>query len=203
MNGGQPAAEAQVVRQTRGAMQQGWVRILGWFQICGGLLAVVWSVTTRASAPGTATLSLPLITAFAGALSIGAGILLHRAPRVGVPASLGIQLAQIASFNAGWRYVFLAGPKLTWVIASVGTGLYAGGGGLFYLTDAPHDGTLNAIGLAAGVNISIMPSPLATATWAFGINIVAVYFAVRLWMLRSDLRRASEHRTPNVVSSAV
>jgi hypothetical protein len=103
---------------------------------------------------------------------------------------LVVQLAQILSLNAGWRYVFLAGPKVTWLIASVGTGINVGGGGLFIVTNVPGDGTLNAVGLAADISVGIMPAPLEAASWTIGINLVAIYFARRLWCLKPTFRNS-------------
>jgi hypothetical protein len=127
------------------------------------------------------------VTWIFASVSFLAGVLLVGRHSSGLALSLAVQLAQVFSVNAGWRYVFLAGPKLTWVIASVGTGLYVGGGGLLALTPAATDGTLNAVGLGADVSVGLMPRPVAEATWAVGVNLVAVWFAWRLWRLRAEL----------------
>ena len=167
-------------------MDHRWVRTLGIFQIVGALMMFGLSLTPRVSATEL-HVNVPVVTWVFASVTFLAGVLLVGRHASGVTLSLVVQLAQVVSANAGWRYVFLAGPKLTWVIASVGTGLFMGGGGLLALTSAATDGTLNAVGLGADMNIALMPRPLSEASWAVGINLIALYFARRLWRLRTEL----------------
>ena len=183
-------------------MEHRWVRVLGFFELIGGVLALLGSMFTKGPTPGSVRISFELLPIAVCLASATAGILLLKHRRAGVPVSLAIQIAQVLSFNAGWRYVFLVGPKLTWVIAAVGTRLDIGGGGLFVLSNAPPDGTLGAIGLAVDANIGIMPKPLSTSAWAIGINLAALYFARRLWHLRRELRPTLESATPAVDAGA-
>ena len=172
-------------------MRQTWVRFIGWSEIIGGVLMIlgVWQI--KHVGPGNIHFVLSAITWGFAALSIVAGAQLLMEPASGMVLSLFVQGLQIVSVNAGWRYVFLAGPKLTLLIASVGLRVSAGGGGAFILTSAPQNGTLDAPGLAFAFNLSIM-GRLETATWALGINLLAAYFFVRLWRLDTELTAQAE-----------
>lgn len=182
-------------------MRQAWVRFVGWSQIIGGLLMLlgVWQITHLE--PGNIHVVFsPIAWGFA-ALSVVAGYQLLMARPSGMVLSLFVQGLQIVSVNAAWRYVFLAGARLTLLVSSVGLRVSAGGGGAFILTSAPPDGTLNAPGLALAFNLSIM-GELEKATWALGINLVAAYFFVRLWRLDSVLTAQAE-RERQAQSSAI
>lgn len=170
-------------------MTHRWIRMLGLFQIVGAIMMFGFSVSPKLSG-GQVHFNIPLVTWVFASIAFLAGVLLVGGHRSGVTLSFAVQLAQVLSFNAGWRYAFLTGPKLTWVIANLGTALYVGGGGILALTNAPTDGTLNGVGLGADINLAIMDKPLAEATWAVGINLVAVYFVGRLWRLRGEFAAA-------------
>ena len=174
---------------------------MGVFQIVGSLMMFSFSLTPHLS-DVQFHVNVPIASWVFASISFLAGVLLIGRHSSGVTLSLAVQLAQIVSANVGWRYVFLVGPKVTWVVASLGTGLSVGGGGLLALTATATDGTLNAIGLAADVNLGFMPKPLAEAGWAVGVNLVAVYFARRLWRLRAELT-AQSAATAAIVPGAV
>ncbi len=178
------------------------MRVLGFFELIGGGLALLGSLFSRGPRPGSITISFQLLPLAASFLGIAAGILLLKRRQTGVRVSLAVQAAQAVSFNVGWRYVYLVGPKLTWVVAAVGTRLELGGGGLFVLSNAPPDGTLAAIGLALDANLGVMPKPLSTSAWTLGINLAALYFARRLWHLHRQLGPSLEKGAPTVESGA-
>jgi len=167
-------------------MRHAWVRFIGWCEIIGGVLMVfgVWQVT-HVEAGNTHLLFSPIAWGFS-ALSVVGGYQLLMARPSGIVLSVFVQGLQIVSVNAAWRYVFLAGARLMFLVSSVGLRVSAGGGGAFIFTSAPPDGTLSAPGLALSFNFSIM-GELEKATWALGINLVAAYFFVRLWRLDSEL----------------
>jgi len=156
--------------------------LIGLIEIIGGTLCIAGSVVPKPADPGTLLVSIPLLNVLAGALTVMAGLLLLLKERTGVVPSLGVQLAQVVNFSLGWRYVFLAGPKVTWVLASVGTLMDVGVGGNFLLTPTPSDGTLNALGYGASVYFGLMPHPLATSHWTIGVNLLAGYSVYRLWL---------------------
>ena len=169
-------------------MEQRWVQVLGAFEILGGLLCLAGSITIKSLQVTDFRISFPLL-ATAGSLfsATAGGMLLKRQP-TGVRLSLLLQLAQVISFNGLYRYVYLVGPRVLWIIASGGTGIVVGGGGEFVLTTDVPDGTLNAPGVSGSVILGLMPTPLAQSSWALGLNLVAIYFAARLWDLWNDLK---------------
>jgi hypothetical protein len=164
-------------------MEQGWVRAVAYFELVGGILVVGGGWFPKHSAGGDLIVSFPLVVLSASGLSIAAGLLLLNREHGGVLMSMLVQACQIVNINIGWRYVFLVGPKVTLVFASTGAALYGGLGGLFTLSSAPADGTLRASGVGADVNFRWMLHPLDAATWTVGINVLAVYYFVRLWRL--------------------
>jgi hypothetical protein len=177
-------------------MDHRWIRMLGAFQIVGSLMMFTFSLTPHLS-DVQFHVNVPISSWVFASISFLAGVLLIGRHESGVSLSLAVQLAQIVSANVGWRYVFLVGPKVTWVIASLGTGLAVGGGGLLALMPVTTDGTLNAIGLAADINFGFMAKPLAEASWTVGINLVPLFFARRLWRLRAGL--TAQAGTPTVI----
>ena len=170
-------------------MRQTWVRFIGWSEIIGGVLMIlgVWQI--KHVGPGNIHFVLSAITWGFAALSIVAGAQLLMEPASGSVTVRAGTADRQRECRVG--YVFLAGPKLTLLIASVGLRVSAGGGGAFILTSAPQNGTLDAPGLAFAFNLSIM-GRLETATWALGINLLAAYFFVRLWRLDTELTAQAE-----------
>lgn len=168
-------------------MRQRWILAMAYCELVGGILILCGGWLLKQDANRHFVVFLPLVTMAAAALSLTAGGLVLRQKQSGLALSLLVQALQIVNFNVGWRYVFLAGPKMTLMLASAGVALYGGAGGLFTLTGAPSDGTLAAPGVAAELKVALMPGSLESASWAIGINLLAIYFFVRLWRLDTAL----------------
>ena len=158
-----------------------WRRGLAATQIAGGALTIAGFVLTYQVFGYRLRFWLVLLAAAFALAAIIGGLELLRGSRRGIVLSMVVQGAQILTWSAGWRYVFLAGPKLTWVVASVGTGVSVGGGGTFLFDPTPVDGQLNGVGLTLEVGIGVWPSPLAEASWTVGLNALALLAFVHLW----------------------
>ncbi len=169
-----------------------WLRLLASFQFIGGVAALAGAFLPKDSAPGSVNFTVILFPLFAGAVAAVAGVLLVLREPFGIKLSFLVQLAQVLSFTAGWRYLFLAGPRITWLINSSGTGVVFGFGGMGIATTSPSDGALNAIGVNVDAQLGFFGAPLASATWAVGLNLVAAYFALRLW---PEVRRLGSQRS--------
>ena len=179
-------------------MRQSWVRWLACFEIVGALLILGGGWYRRHNALGDPVISLPIVTYVAAAFTLGAGGLLFAEERAGLAMSLVVQCLQIVQLNYGVRFVLLAGPEINLLLSSVGVRVEAGGGGAFALLSAPPDGTLLASGVSGEANAGFMAHQLSTATWALSINVVALYFFVRLWRLddalTAEAKRAAKQR---------
>jgi hypothetical protein len=160
-------------------------RLLAAFQILGGLCASLGALILVDASQGELRFTLPLLPIVLGAASVVGGFLLFVRETAGLRLSFWVQLAQVLSFSTGWRYVFTAGPRLVWIFSNLGTGAELGFGGSGIGTTVPSDGTLLAIGASVQVHLGFFDGPLASAQWTVGLNLVAIYFAYRLYQ---DLR---------------
>lgn len=113
---------------------------------------------------------------------MGAGIALFRKQRWGVPASMAVQVLQLASVSVAshFRYVAFAGPVAQLIIATTGVRLNVGGGGAFTAIPWSQDGSLGAIGANLEGGVGFQPGTLAESEFTLAINFVAIYF---LWHL--------------------
>ena len=168
-----------------------WRRGLAATQLAGGALTIAGFVLTFQIFGYRLRFWLVLLAAAFALAAIVAGLELLRGTRRGLLLSMAVQGAQILTWSAGWRYVWLAGPKITWVVASVGTGVSVGGGGTFLLDPNPVDGQLNGVGLTLEIGLGVWPRPLAEASWTIGLNAFALLAFVHLWDAYEKSRNAT------------
>ena len=167
-----------------------WQRALAVFQMVGGIACIAGAFHHFSADSEGVALRVFVIPVFAGALAAIAGFLVAVRDTFGIWLSFLIQAAQVLSYNIGWNYLYVTGPKVVWVLNSLGTGLLLGAGGMAGLGSAPSDGIFHAAGVEGQVFYLWSMDPGATATWVIGINFVSIYFVRRLWQELE--RRAAE-----------
>jgi hypothetical protein len=155
-----------------------WIRVLAGFQFLGGICCIAGSVMPIGQSGDTIQLHVEFVPLLAGAASALAGFLLVVRDRLGLTLSFLVQTAQVISFSGSFRYVFFAGPLVRFIVHGNGSAIAVGAGGVGFLTGYPPDATFNAVGLAFQFMAGIGTQP--DAGWAFGVNLVALYFAIRL-----------------------
>lgn len=126
-----------------------------------------------------------------GLFSMACCIALFRGARWGVPASIGMQLLQVASVSVAshFRYVAFAGPFAQVIVATTGVRFDVGGGGAFVAFPFSQDGTLGALGTHLEVGVGFQPGTLAESGFMMAVNLVAIYFLWRLFDLTGANRR--------------
>ncbi len=161
-------------------MREPWVRFLAWSEVLAGVagvLSLLWAMAVYPQALPAWYVLLAL--SFFGA-NVVAGYWLLRRRSKGVPLSFAVQVLQVLVLNVGVAYVARAGIHLTAVVASTGAGLFAGPSATFAATPADTGG-LDAFGLGYTLNIGWWLKPIRESHWALGVNVVALFFAIRLW----------------------
>ena len=158
-----------------------WQRALAVFQMFGGIACIAGAFHHFSADSEGFALRVFIIPVLAGALAAVAGFLVAVRDTFGIWLSFLIQAAQMLSYNIGWNYFYLTGPKVAWVLNSLGTGLAIGAGGMAGLGSAPRDGVVHAAGIEGQVFYSLSIDPHSTATWVVAINFVSLYFVYRLW----------------------
>jgi hypothetical protein len=128
---------------------------------------------------------------------MASGVALFRRNRWGVPASIGLQLFQIASFSVAshFRYVALAGPLVQLIVATTGVRLNIGGGGAFVAVPWSQDGSLGALGAHLEAGIGFQPGTLADSEFTMAVNLVAIYFLWRLFDFVGEKGRAASEES--------
>ena len=136
------------------------------------------ALAPRALSPLTYTLS----GAFLG-LVLYAGKELRRGTHRGILLSLIAQMAQVVHLNlAAFGFLFLAGPFVELGASPSIVLLTAGAGAVGYLALSAPTNLLPGARVAVHFGFRL---DMATSdpTIAFGVNVVALVFAVRLWKL--------------------
>ena len=164
-------------------MREPWVRILAWSELLAGAAGALLLAWTFVVSP----FALPdwyivFVVAFFSA-NIVAGYLLLGARSAGVTLSFVLQALQVLVLNFGVAYVARAGIHLTAVVASTGAGVFAGPSATFIAYPTGTGGFQDFLGFS--LNIGWWLKPMRQAHWAVGVNLAALYFAIRLW--RSSL----------------
>jgi hypothetical protein len=162
-----------------------WLELLASSELLGAILTVVGYAIFVEGRPGTLAgwqVALGLIFA---TLAGVAGVQLWRGRTFGRRLSLAVQLLQIASLNVTplVRYVALAGLRVGPVFSSAGVGFRVRGGGEFIAIPFSRDGTLFAVGSALEIG-GRFAADLTGSGLSFDVNLLAVYFAWRLYRLR-------------------
>jgi ATP-dependent Clp protease ATP-binding subunit ClpC len=155
--------------------------IVGWSQIIGGVLACIGQFLPRMTTAGL-RFDAPIHMLIVGVASIVAGALLLSRHRFGVKASLAIQLFQVFAISGRGHWVFSTGVVLRFLLTDAAVGIQAGVGGQFYASVQSIPGMLNASGVffSGAFRFGL---PFESAEWFVGINLLALYFARRLWRL--------------------
>ena len=110
-----------------------------------------------------------------------AGVLLVQQRPNGLALSFIVQLMQVVFWNSGIAWVARAGLQVTPIIASTGFGVFAGPAVEFF--SYPVETTSFSAGPALNLllKFEIFPKPLSDASFACGVNLVALFFTTRLW----------------------
>ena len=167
--------------------------IVGWSQVIGGALACAGQFRLDGRFGQGVHVIASVETLLVSATSIVAGVLLLSRHRFGVKASLGIQLLQVFAISGRGHWVFAAGGVCRFLIASTGVGIQLGAGGQYQAMLESHPGVLRASGYFLG-GFFRLGTPMESAEWVVGINLVALYFARRLWRLVRGIPRLSGPR---------
>ena len=120
-----------------------------------------------------------------------AGAQLLRGRRLGAILSFGVQLLQVVAFSFGPRFVARAGILGAIVFASNGLRVEGGFDGRFVATTI-HNGELDAGGTGLDFGTGFAGSPLRDSTVTVAVNLVAIYFAFRLWRYLRDERQVAD-----------
>jgi hypothetical protein len=161
--------------------QPPWLRFLSWMEIVSGAVGLL----TYALATGFNPTLLPkwhhlLAVAFFGA-NVIAGVLLVQQRPNGLAVSFIVQLMQVVFWNSGIAWVARAGLHITPVIASTGFGVFTGPATEFFSYPVETTSFSPGPALAYALRIGFFVKPLADATFACGVNLVALSFTLRLW----------------------
>lgn len=170
----------------------GWLRVVALYTIGSAFVGLASLVQLALAIPAfRSTLSLPVGAAFS-VWAVWAGTRALQNRRDGIRALYVLQVAQVVAFSLGWRLVARAGVVGQVLMASVGFRLEGGWQAQFVLTPL-EDGSLRAAGvsmvLGAGIGSN---AEFEQARWAVGINVVAVYLALRLWHYMKTATYAGE-----------
>lgn len=175
-----------------------WLRFLGWMELLGGAFGLASYVLVSIGYPTVFPIWHNLLAvAFFGA-NIIAGILLLQRRADGVAWSFIVQLLQIVFWNSGIAWIARAGLHVTPVIASSGVGLFLGPSAQFFSFPVDTTSFSSGFGLGFDVTISLFLKPLSEATFACGINVVALAFTLGLWKQLS----LSDHAAPTPAAPA-
>ena len=161
--------------------QPPWLRFLAWMEFLGGAIGLLVYFGVSVAYPTfLPTWHHLLAVAFFGA-NIVAGILLVQERENGLVLSFIVQLLQVVFWNSGVAWVARAGLHITPLIASTGFGVFAGPASEFF--SFPVDTTSFSPGSGLGfiLKLGFFWKPLSDATFACGVNLVALFFSVRLW----------------------
>lgn len=157
------------------------LRFLAWLEILGGAVGLSTYLLVSIRYPNLySTWHHLLAVAFFGANLI-AGVLLLQEREQGVILSFFVQLLQIVFWNSGIAWVARVGLHITPVIASTGFGLFAGPAAHFYAYPVDTTSFTPGSGLAYTLSLGFFWKPLSDATFACGVNLVALAFTMRLW----------------------
>jgi hypothetical protein len=149
-------------------------------EILGGAVGISWYLIVSILNPNLySTWHHLAAVAFYGA-SLIAGVLLVQQREQGVMLSFIVQLLQIVFWNSGVAWIARAGLHITPVIASTGFGVFAGGAADFYAYPVETT-SFGGSGLGYALTFGYFLKPLSEATFACGINLVALWFTMRLW----------------------
>lgn len=188
-------AHVQRVRQTfnRNAPIPRAIKVIAVFEILGGICVGIGYVMFLRSGYRFN----PKWQAYPGLafalLATGAGILMWRERRWGVPLSIAVQALQVLSLSlvAHVRYVALAGPLLQFIASTTGVYFELGGGGNFVAVPWSDDGTLGALGASFSVGTGYHPQPLSESTFTVGVNVAAAYCLWRLIAFAAASRKSA------------
>lgn len=175
--------------------QPQWLQFLAWMEIISGVAGLLTSIIVTGLAPTLLpTWHHLLAVAFFGA-NIIAGILLVQERENGLALSFIVQLMQVVFWNSGIAWVARAGLHITPVIASTGFGVFTGPAAEFFSYAVETTSFSPGPGLSLLFKIGIFVKPLSDATFACGVNLVALFFTLRLW------RQLSVPSSPPAVSA--
>lgn len=82
----------------------------------------------------------------------------------------------------------IAGFKAHLILATNGIHLALGGGGEFIAVPWARNGSLDSIAANLETGLRIASNGLELSTTTIGINVVAIYFLLKLVMLRAETR---------------
>ena len=99
----------------------------------------------------------------------------------GLALSFIVQLMQVVFWNSGIAWVARAGLHITPIIASTGFGLFTGPAAEFFSYPVETTAFASGPGLSLLFKIGFFVKPLSDATFACGVNLVALFFTLRLW----------------------
>ena len=172
-------------------MKAPWLKFLAWSELLAGAGGfIILALFDRAHADQVPWWQIGFTTSFLTASAI-AGFLLIRGEVGGLRLSVLVQALQLIGFSIGWRYVAAAGLELTPIVSTTGFGVLAGAEGQCVFGDAV-DGTLNGLGLGAGITLGVWPNrPLKDSTATVGVNLVALFFLVRLLRLKKEMSQTA------------
>jgi len=161
-------------------MREPWVRFLAWSELVSGAAGFVNYLWVLALYPGwILTWSTLLALTFFGA-NVVAGYRLLLGRGSGARFSFVLQIVQILVFNVGVAYIAHAGLHVTFAVASTGAGFFAGPSARFAAVSTTVGG-LNAGGIGFALDTGWWLKPIEQAHFAIGINLVALFFTMRLW----------------------
>ena len=89
-----------------------WQRALAVFQMVGGIACIAGAFHHFSADSEGVALRVFVIPVFAGALAAIAGFLVAVRDTFGIWLSFLIQAAQVLSYNIGWNYLYVTGPKV-------------------------------------------------------------------------------------------
>lgn len=160
--------------------QPQWLRFLAWMELLGGAIGLLTSFLVSVSYPALPMWHHLLAVAFFGANLI-AGVLLVQERENGLAVSFIVQLMQVVFWNSGIAWVARAGLHITPVIASTGFGVFTGPATEFFSYAVETTSFSPGPGLGYLLKIGFFVKPLSDATFACGVNFVALSFTLRLW----------------------
>jgi len=158
-----------------------WLRFLAWMELLAGIIGLLSYSNVAIAYPSWFPVWHNLLAvAFFGA-NILAGILLLQGREHGVALSFMIQLLQVVFWNSGVVWIARAGLQLTPVISSTGAILYGGPAAEFMAHTVDTTFFSGNSGVAFSLTLGWALKPLDQASFACGVNLVALYFTLKLW----------------------
>jgi len=173
-----------------------WLSILAWMELVSGALGLVTYLSVTLTYPTLySTWHHLLAVPFFGA-NIIAGIMLIQKREMGVSLSFIVQLLQVVFWNSGIAWVARAGLHITPVLASTGFGIFFGPAAEFFSYPVETTSVAPGPGLSVLLNLGFFVKPISDASFACGVNLVALAFTRRLWRQLSAQSLATRNPAP-------